>query len=157
MSRADPPTGRDPIAAMRREEARLIEEVFRAYGGGLDDFDAEQILDLFQFPCVIWQFGKGHVFEDEDELAENVAALFKVFEREGVAQSLPSVRECAVTGPRAVAEVEWQHLDDRGDPVFAFSIGYFLVKESGDWYIATVVNDEPDETPPLPPIPDAPL
>lgn len=144
---------REAVAAMRREDAGLVKEVIATYGAGLDDFDSDRILDLFQFPLVIWQFGKGHVFEDEDDLAENVDALFKVFEREKVAQSVPTVRECVVTGDRALAEVDWEHLDATGEPVFGFSIGYFLVKDSGEWFIATVVNDEPDETPPLPPIP----
>ncbi len=157
MDDAPPDGGQaERIAAMRREDGRLVEEIFRAYGAGLDDFDRDQLLDLFQFPCVIWQFGKGHVFEDEDELAENVDALLTVFEREGIHQSVPTVKEVAVTGARAVAEVDWTHLDAAGEEVFAFSIGYFLVKESGEWFIATVINDEPDRPAPLPPIPEPP-
>lgn len=156
MTKAAKPDAEARLAAMRREEARLVGEIFAAYAAGLDDFDRDQLLDLFQFPCVIWQFAKGHVFEDEDELAENVDALFKVFEREGIAQSVPDVKEVAVIGPRAVAEVDWTHHDAAGEAVFAFTIGYFLVKDSGEWFISTVVNDEPEVPAPLPPIPDPP-
>lgn len=158
MPKPEQPTRSDQavIAAMRREEAAAIGDLFEAYAAALDDFDSGGVLDLFQYPCVIWQFDKGYVFADEDELAENVAALFRVYEREGIVHSDARLEECAVIGPAAVARLAWTQYDAAGEPVFAFDVSYHLVKQSGDWFIATVVNEDMDDTPPLPPIPAPP-
>jgi hypothetical protein len=61
-----------------------IRRMFVDYGAGFDDADATAITDLFAWPATIWQFGEGHVFEDAEELEENVEALMDVFDEAGI-------------------------------------------------------------------------
>lgn len=122
-----------------------IHALFAKYATGFDDADAEAVTALFAWPATIWQFGKGHVFEDADELAENVEALIDVFDEAGIVSTEPEVGEVRVAGPSAFAAVAWRQRDDEGALLHEFSCQYLLVMRDGTWRIATVVNEEAEE------------
>ena len=65
----------------------------------------EAVTALFAWPATIWQFGEGHVFEDAEELAENVEALIDVFDEAGIISTMPDVKEVRVAGAAAFANV----------------------------------------------------
>ena len=85
-----------------------IHALFAAYGAGFDDADPDAVTALFAWPATIWQFGEGHVFEDADELSENVDALMDVFDEAGIVSTTPEVKEVRVAGSAAFAHVVWR-------------------------------------------------
>ena len=120
-----------------------IRALFAAYAAAFDDADAQAVTKLFAWPATIWQFGKGHVFEDAEELRENVEALIDVFDEAGITCTSPEVREVRVAGTAAFADVQWRQADDGGEVLHEFTCQYLLVREGGSWRITTVVNEAP--------------
>ena len=118
-----------------------IRELFTAYGAGFDDADATAISDLFAWPATIWQFGEGHVFEDAEELEENVEALIDVFNDAGIVLTTPDIREIRMAGGAAFADVAWRQENEAGEALHEFTCSYMLVSQDGEWRIATVVNE----------------
>ena len=86
---------------------------------------------LFAWPATIWQFGEGHVFEDVEDLAENIDALIDVFDEAGIAVTTPDVKEVRVFGTTAFAHVAWRQEDSAGELLHEFSCQYLLVHEDG--------------------------
>ena len=118
-----------------------IQKLFAAYGAGFDDADAQAITDLFAYPATIWQFADGHIFEDEDDLAENVDALMDVFDQAEIVVTVPDVRDIRVAGATAFASVAWRQENSAGVPLHEFTCHYMLIRHDGEWRITTVVND----------------
>lgn len=129
-----------------REAENEIRALFAAYGAGFDDADVDVVTSLFAWPATIWQFGKGHVFADANELAENVEALIDVFDETGIKSTIPEVREVSVAGAAAFAHVLWRQMEDSGDVLHHFTCQYLLVNENREWRIATIVNEAPAES-----------
>jgi ketosteroid isomerase-like protein len=124
-----------------------IQKLFAAYGAGFDDADAQAITALFAYPATIWQFGEGHMFEDEDDLAENVEALMDVFDEAEIVLTVPELRESRVAGAAAFASVAWRQENSAGEPLHEFTCEYMLIRQDGGWRITTVINEaEADET-----------
>lgn len=122
-----------------------IRALFVAYGAGFDDANAEAVTALFAWPATIWQFGKGHIFVDSDELAENVEALIDVFDEAGIKATTPEVKEVRAAGAAAFAHVLWRQHDDAGEQLHEFTCQYLLVNQDRAWRIATVVNEAPPD------------
>jgi ketosteroid isomerase-like protein len=118
-----------------------IRELFAAYAAGFDDADAAAVTNLFAWPATIWQLGEGHVFEDSDELAENVDLLIDVFDEAGIVLTMPDIREIRVSDATAFASVAWRQEDEAGEVLHEFTCQYLLLKRDGAWRIATVVNE----------------
>ncbi len=118
-----------------------IRRVFAEYGAGFDDADAAAISDLFAWPATIWQFGEGHVFEDAEELEENVEALMDVFDEAGIVLTTPEIREVRVAGSAAFASVAWRQENEAGEALHEFTCSYMLLERDGEWRITTVVNE----------------
>ena len=129
------------------EAEREIRALFAAYGAGFDDASPERVTALFAWPATIWQFGKGHVFADAEELSENVEALIDVFDEAGIKVTTPEVREVRVAGAAAFAHVLWRQTEDSGEVLHEFTCQYLLIHEHGDWRIATVVNEASADAP----------
>lgn len=122
-----------------------IRALFAAYAEGFDDADAEAVTKLFVWPATIWQFGEGYIFEDAEELQENVDALIDVFDEAGIVTTEPEVKEVRVAGLSAFASVTWRQHDDEGALLNEFSCQYLLLHHEGAWRIATVVNEAAEE------------
>jgi ketosteroid isomerase-like protein len=122
-----------------------IRELFAAYAAGFDDADAAAITALFAWPATIWQFGEGHVFEDEEELAENVEALIDVFDEAGIVLTTADLRDVRIAAGAAFASVAWRQEDQAGNVLHAFTCHYLLVYQGGSWRIATVANESETE------------
>jgi ketosteroid isomerase-like protein len=118
-----------------------IRDLFAAYAAGFDDADAAAVTNLFAWPATIWQLGEGHVFEDSDELAENVDLLIDVFDEAGIVLTTPDVRDIRVAGATAFASVAWRQEDEAGEALHEFTCQYLLLHRDGAWRIATVVNE----------------
>ena len=119
-----------------------IRALFATYSAGFDDADAEAITKLFAWPATIWQFGEGHVFEDSDDLSENVDALMDVFDEAGIVSTTPEVTEVRVAGSAAFAHVAWRQEDGAGELLHEFSCQYFLLNHDGAWRITSIVNED---------------
>jgi ketosteroid isomerase-like protein len=118
-----------------------IRTLFATYAAGFDDADAEAITALFAWPATIWQFGEGHLFEDEDELAENVEALMDVFDGAGIVLTTADVRDIRQAGTAAFATVDWRQEDEAGEVLHEFTCHYMLIRQHGGWRIAAVINE----------------
>jgi hypothetical protein len=119
-----------------------VEDLFVGYRDGFDDFDGEAIADCFLYPATIWQFGRGNVFADRDELMENVEALLGVLEREEVVRSDFEIVDIVVEGACAFAVLDWRQEREDGEEALSFRCHYtLLLTEADDWRIVTVVND----------------
>jgi hypothetical protein len=108
------------------------------------------VTDLFAYPATIWQLGEAHVFDDPEDLAENVEALMDVFDEAGIVLTTPELRELRVTGSVAFATIDWRQEDADGALLHEFTCHYLLVDGGGSWRIATVVNEPEagdDDTP----------
>ena len=117
-----------------------IRAIFDAYGAAFDDADAEGVTELFAWPSVIWQLGDGHVFDDAEDLGENVEALLGVFVEAGIVLTTPTILELRIGDGAAFATVAWRQENSAGEPLHEFTCHYMLVDDSGTWRIATVVN-----------------
>lgn len=123
------------------EAEAAIAELFEAYSAGFDDYDGEAVADCFAFPAVIWQFGKGNVFVDEEDLQENIEKLFAALEKEGVVRSEYSVLSAHVSGEVALVSLAWVQSDANDEPVFEFTCHYQLLFDDDEWLIAMIVNE----------------
>ena len=118
-----------------------IRKLFADYAEALDDADAEAVTDLFAYPATIWQFGEGHIFEDAEELGENVEALIDVFNEAGIVVSVPEVLAAEAQGSGGFAAVAWRQESESGEALHEFACQYLLVRGDEGWRIATIVND----------------
>lgn len=118
-----------------------IAALFEDYANGYDDFDADAIADCFAFPATIWQFAKGNVFADREELLENIEALLEVFDREGIVHSSFEILAKAISGPSALMTLSWRQEREDGDPALAFICHYCLLRSEEGWRIGMIVNE----------------
>jgi hypothetical protein len=130
-----------------QDAATEIRALFAAYGAAFDDANPQAVTALFAWPATIWQFGKGHIFADAEELSENVEALIDVFDEAGIKSTIPEVREVRVAGAAAFAHVGWRQFDEASELLHEFACQYLLVFEDRNWRIATIVNEAPAEAP----------
>ena len=128
----------DPVADAE------IRALFAAYGAGFDDADVDAITDLFAWPATIWQFSEGHVFENPEDLAENIEALMDVFDEAGIVLTTPELRALHAAGTAASATVAWRQEDSSGESLHEFTCHYLLLRQDGAWKIASVVNEAPE-------------
>ncbi len=128
-----------------RDQHDEVRNLFAAYGAGFDDADPDAVAELFTWPATIWQFGEGHVFEDAEELTENIEALMAVFDDAGIVVTTPDVRDIRIAGTSGFARVAWRQEDSAGEPLHEFTCNYLLIDGDGAWRIASVVNEEPDQ------------
>lgn len=118
-----------------------IAQLFEDYQAGFNDYDIDRICDCFALPAVIWQLNKGHVFNDEEELIENIEALLKALEKEDVSHSAFEVVSIHVSGATALVTLDWSQEDATGEPVFEFTCHYQLIQDGPDWVIACIINE----------------
>ncbi|WP_282044622.1 DUF4440 domain-containing protein [Roseibium album] len=121
------------------EEA--IAQLFDDYQAGFDDYDIERICDCFALPVIIWQHEKGHVFANDDELIENIEALLKALEKEGIAHSEFQVVSSHVSGSAALVTLDWSQESADGEAVFEFTCHYQLIQQGPDWVITCIINE----------------
>ncbi|MBN9669348.1 nuclear transport factor 2 family protein [Roseibium aggregatum] len=121
------------------EEA--IAALFDDYQAGFNDYDVDRICDCFAMPAIIWQHDKGHVFNDEEELIENIEALLKALEKEGVSHSDFQVVSSHVSGSAALVTLDWSQETADGEAVFEFTCHYQLIQDGSDWVIGGVINE----------------
>lgn len=129
---------------MKNDEAS-IEALFSAYGAAFDDADVDAVTNLFAYPAVIWQLGGGNVFDDEEDLAENVEALMDVFDEAGIVVTTPETAWLQVAGDSAAALVAWRQEDENGAVLHAFRCHYLLVRRGEDWRLAAIGNVAAEE------------
>jgi ketosteroid isomerase-like protein len=123
------------------EAEEAIAQLFDDYQAGFNDYDMERICDCFALPAIIWQHEKGHVFNDDEELIENIEALLKALEKEGVSHSDFQVVSSHVSGPTALVTLDWSQESADGEAVFEFTCHYQLIQDGQDWMIAGIVNE----------------
>ena len=133
--------GADPDSDHVGEEAEAIARLFDDYQTGFNDFDAGRVADCFALPATIWQHEKGHVFNDEEELLENIEALLAALEKEGVSYSGFHVSSSHISGSAALVSLDWSQENDDGDAVIEFTCHYQLIRDGEDWFIAMIVNE----------------
>lgn len=122
-----------------------IEALIETYGAGFDDYDVDAVTACFVYPAVIWQLGKGHVFANAEEMAENTAALFKAYEEAGIVTSGFEITTLAVEGSSALITVEWEAEDGDGVVVMDFTCQYQLLYQNDRWAIASILNLDTDD------------
>jgi ketosteroid isomerase-like protein len=126
---------------MGRDHNSEIRQIFADYSAGFDDADADQVTALFAYPATIWQFGEGHVFDDEEDLAENVEALVEVFDEAGIVLTTATVNQIVVHGTSAFASVAWRQENEAGEAMQEFTCHYMLIHADEGWRIATIINE----------------
>lgn len=131
--------GSGPGGTGDAEEA--IAQLFDDYQAGFNDYDIDRICDCFALPAVIWQHEKGHVFADDEELIENIEALLKALEKEGITHSDFQVVSSHVSGSAALVTLDWSQESADGEAVFEFTCHYQLIQDGSDWLIACVINE----------------
>ncbi len=129
----------------KADDRKEIEGLFSSYAAGFDDFDEEAVAELFTYPVVIWQQGQGYVFDDDEELLENIEALLEVFENEEIVQSEFTIEDLHISANVALARVAWQQMREGGEDALAFRAHYQLLRDEDGWVIASVVNEDDDE------------
>ena len=125
------------------DDSNDIATLFQDYADGMNDMDAEAIADLFAYPVTVWQLGKGYVFEDADDLIENIETLLDAYDKAGVTYSEPEIGPTHVTKAAAFATISWRQQDEVGEVIHAFHCDYTLVKQHSDWLITNIVNEQP--------------
>ncbi|MHC5654400.1 nuclear transport factor 2 family protein [Stappia sp. ICDLI1TA098] len=128
----------DAVGAALEEAAFSL---FDDYRDAFDDFDAEGIADCFAYPAVIWQFGKGNVFQDDEELLENIEKLLAALGKEGVVNSTYEVVSGHLEGDAGLVTLAWSQNDADGEPLLEFVCHYHLIYSGTDWSIAMIVNE----------------
>ena len=118
-----------------------VSDMFEDYRAAFDDFDADMIADCFAYPSTIWQFGKGNVFADEEELLENIETLLDVLDKEGAVRSEYAIAAALVSGDTALVTLNWSQVDASDEPVLEFTCHYHLLFDGDAWRIAMIVNE----------------
>lgn len=127
------------------DDSNDIADLFQDYADAMNDVDAEGVADLFAYPVLIWQLDQGYVFDEEEDLIENIETLLDVFEEAGVIYSEPQIGPVHVTKTAAFASVSWRQQDDIGEIIHTYRCDYTLVKNNGKWAISMIVNEQPVE------------
>ncbi|MTI00224.1 DUF4440 domain-containing protein [Roseibium sp. RKSG952] len=130
-----------PGAELGSQAEEALAQLFEDYQSGFNDFDADRICDCFAMPATIWQHERGHVFTDDEELMENIEALLKALDKEGVTHSEFHVASSHISGSAAMVSLDWQQHDGDGDVVFEFTCHYHLLQDGQDWAIAMIINE----------------
>ncbi|MEP0233939.1 DUF4440 domain-containing protein [Roseibium sp.] len=125
----------------KSEAEEAIAQLFEDYLTGFNDFDAERICDCFALPTTIWQHEKGHVFNDEEELLENVEALLSALDKEGVTVSEFNVASSHISGASALVTLDWSQESSSGETALEFTCHYQLLQDGDDWLIAMIINE----------------
>jgi hypothetical protein len=122
---------------------QAVQSVLDAYAAGFDDFDAEAVADCFAYPATLWQGGRGNVFDDAEDLIENIEALLDIFEREEIVHSSFRIKDAAFGKDSGTALLSWRQERADGDAALEFTCRYLFVRdgEDGSWRIATTVTD----------------
>lgn len=141
FGKADGSPGDGTDAEPNGSAEQAIAQLFDDYQAGFNDYDIERICDCFALPTIIWQHDKGHVFNDDEELIENIEALLKALEKEGVSHSEFQVVSSHVSSSSALVTLDWTQEDADGEPVFEFTCHYQLIQDGADWMIAGIVNE----------------
>ncbi|WP_062226568.1 DUF4440 domain-containing protein [Aureimonas frigidaquae] len=120
-----------------------VQSVLDAYAAGFDDFDAEAVAECFAYPATLWQGGRGNVFDDEEDLIENVEALLDIFEREEIVHSTFRIEDAAFGQDSGAALLSWRQERADGEAALEFTCRYLFIRdgEDGAWRIATTVTD----------------
>ncbi|MTI43028.1 uncharacterized protein DUF4440 [Roseibium hamelinense] len=118
-----------------------ISQLFEDYQAGFNDFDADRICDCFTLPATIWQHDKGHVFNDDEELLENIEALLAALDKEGVSHSEFQVLSSHISGGSAMVTLDWQQEGSGGETIIEFTCHYHLIQDGPDWAIAMIINE----------------
>ncbi|ESR26410.1 DUF4440 domain-containing protein [Lutibaculum baratangense] len=134
MSTSDP-------GAEHEAEVPSLSDLFDDYATAYDDYEPQALADCFAYPCTIWQFGKGNVFADEEELLENIEALFGVLEREEVVHTRYEILHQAISGDTAHATLHWTHEREGGEEAMSFACHYLLIRDDDQWLVASIVNE----------------
>ncbi len=129
-----------PAGTVVLDEA--IASLFDEYAAGFNDFDADALADCFALPATIWQLDKGYVFDDVDDILENIDALLDALEQEHVTHSDYEVVSCFISGTSALVTLNWVQQTEDGDSVFEFTCHYHLIFDGDDWAIAMLVNEQ---------------
>lgn len=127
--------------SVQDETELMLSELFDSYADGYEDYDTTRICDCFAFPCIVWQLGAGHVFNDKAELIENIEALLEAHREHYVTSSIYEVVSSHISGSTASVSLDWQQEDDEGEVVFDFTCHYLLINIDGAWKIASIVNE----------------
>ncbi|WP_193568064.1 DUF4440 domain-containing protein [Labrenzia sp. CE80] len=133
--------GAEPHDNGKSEAEEAISQLFEDYLTGFNDFDAERICDCFALPTTIWQHEKGHVFNDEEELLENVEALLSALDKEGVTVSEFHVASSHISGASALVTLDWSQESSSGETALEFTCHYQLLQDGDDWLIAMIINE----------------
>jgi ketosteroid isomerase-like protein len=141
ITNSDEEQASNEAANLNGEAEEAIAQLFDDYQAGFNDYDADRICDCFALPAIIWQHEKGHVFNDDEELLENIEALLKALEKEGVTHSDFHVSSSHVSGTTALVTLDWSQETDDGEAVFEFTCHYQLIHDGSDWVIACIIND----------------
>ncbi len=123
------------------EAQAAIAKLFEDYRAGFEDYDAEAIADCFAYPSTIWQFGKGNVFVDDEDLLQNIEKLLEELGKEDVVGSDFEVISAHVSGTTALVSLAWTQDNGEEEFVFEFVCHYHLVLDGDDWRIAMIVNE----------------
>ena len=133
------------VESQTHDDAPSIAGLFEAYQAAYDDYDAEALAACFVYPCTIWQFGKGNVFVDSDELLENIEALLDVLEGEEIVATRHEIMHLSICGDTAHATLAWRHMREDDEEAMGFTCHYMLLRHEaqtgGRWLVATIVNE----------------
>ncbi|MCY1708208.1 nuclear transport factor 2 family protein [Pannonibacter sp. SL95] len=135
--RSHDPAGDEPTAL----EAGIA-GLFEDYLAGFNDADADALIDCFCLPATIWQMDKGYVFDDEEDLAENIEALLEALDKEDISFSEFEVVSAHISGNTALVTLDWRQESADGENVFEFTCHYQLIFDGDDWRIAMIVNEQ---------------
>ncbi|MEM9207043.1 MAG: hypothetical protein AAGA88_12010 [Pseudomonadota bacterium] len=118
-----------------------IGPVLDAYRDAYNDYDANALAACFLFPVTLWQFGKGFVFENAEDLAENIEKVLDAYEEAGVVETHYEVADWVESGSAASAVIDWDQSDADGETVHVFScLTVFAEDDRGEMKITTIVN-----------------
>lgn len=120
---------------------QVIVQFFDDYQVGFNDYDIEWICDCFVLFIIIWQYDKGYVFNDDEELIENIEVFLRVLEKEGVSYFEFQVVFSYVSGFLVLVILDWIQEDVDGELVFEFICYYQLFQDGMDWMIVGIVNE----------------
>ncbi|MFN4009454.1 MAG: DUF4440 domain-containing protein [Pannonibacter sp.] len=134
----DPSVAGDAPTALEDGIAGLFDD----YLTGFNDADADTLIDCFYLPATIWQMDKGYVFDDEEDLAENIEALLEALDKENISFSEFSVVSAHISGTTALVTLDWRQESSDGESVFEFTCHYHLIFDGDDWRIAMIVNEQ---------------
>jgi hypothetical protein len=117
---------------------------FESYAKAFDEFNARDITEFFDVPCIITSPSGSGAFTSPDQLIQNFEAVNARHRSIGYSHAVLLALEIVRHIQSSFVEIDalWSFRREDGSEIYAFPMSYILRNVAGEWKISCSVNAE---------------